>query len=401
MDVKHKKRQMAKERRVGATDQTNVKRVQAGAKAPNKMMDAEQLEKQPPAGSMLDNQARKTIKPAASSARRSSARLQKNQKSTKTPCKPFLVDSAYDGDEEFSPSTSQSDENDPYSVATMEDVPFVPRGRKKKREKQPISADKAKAKVKKQASNSGGHTSSTPNQVVQPLMKRSTRNSSRLSSTPEVTPILPVQSDDRVPLDGSFSTPQIYHLTHKSSPDVLAASPSLQSSSQADSGIALSPPAKKARLQSNQPRHKSAAVLGKKFMNKRNIFNPDPKAQSNDSEAKENVDNLCFGFNNFKSLRCDQEKDFPGSEVYRNSQIVTSDSSPSQALLSTDSENCCKSHHQWPSPGLFSDDMISADSESLTFHKSSTRSYKPSKVKKLKHKKPVSKFEAWRGRTRG
>ncbi|GFS15244.1 hypothetical protein ElyMa_006766400 [Elysia marginata] len=356
-----------------------------------------QLEKKSSVGSLSGSHRTRVIKPSAASERRSSTRLQ-NQK--KTPHKPLLVDSAYDGDEESSPSTSQSDENDPYSVATMEDVPVVTRERKKRREKRPIPANNTQAKVRKRASSGGGHTSSTPNQVVQPAMRMSTRNSSRLSSTPEVTPILPVKSSDTVSHDLSFSTPQIYHLTSisKQSPALSSPSPSLQSSSQADSGIAVSPPAKRARMQPNQPRHKSAAALGKKFMNKRNIFSPNSKERDSDFEAKENMSSSFNGVNGLKSSGVDHDKNYPVSGVYRNSQTVTSDSSqtsPSQALVSTDSENCPDFQRQWPSPGLFSDDMMTADSESMTFNKSSAKSYKPCKVKKLKHKKSVSKFEAW------
>ncbi|KAK3745457.1 hypothetical protein RRG08_046115 [Elysia crispata] len=326
---------------------------------------------------------------SATQSRRSSTRLQ--QKSSTTPIIPFLVDSAYDGDEESSPSTTQSEEDDPYSVATMEDVPAVSRERKKKREKRPVPKA-TKAKITKRTSSACGHTSSTPNQIVEPPVRRSTRHTSRLSSTPEVTPILPVKSIDILYPDVSFTTPQ---LGCKQSEAVSSASPSLQSSSQADSGIALSPPAKRARLQPGEARHKSATVLGKKFMNKRNIFSPNSKEKQNECEAKENVDNSCFGFNSLESVALEHQRDILVTEVYRSVQPVMTDSSPSRPLVSTDSENCLGSQCQWPSPSLFSDDMLSADAESTTFNKSTARSYKPCKEKKLKHKKAVSKFEAW------
>ncbi|RUS78496.1 hypothetical protein EGW08_013743 [Elysia chlorotica] len=325
--------------------------------------------------------------------RRSSTRLQ-NQKNS-TPGTLFLVDSAYDGDEESSPSATQSEEDDPYSVATMEDVPVVTRERKKKREKHPARAKTTKAKVKKRASSAGGHTSSTPNQIEPPL-RRSTRNASHLSSTPEITPILPVKSQDIIHPDLSFATPQINQLSCKQTA-ISSASPSLQSSSQADSGIALSPPAKRARIQPGAARHKSA-ILGKKFMNKRNIFSPNSKEKGSESETKENADSSCFGFSCLDSKGLDRQRDMPVSGVYRSAQPVTTDSSPtspSRPLVSTDSENCLGSHREWPSPSLFSDDMPSADSESMVFNKSSAKSYKPCKERKLKHKKSVSKFEAW------
>ena len=269
----------------------------------------------------------------------------------------YQVDSAYDGDGESSPNTTPSEEDDPYSVATMEDVPAVPRERKKKRGKQPSAVKTVKAKIKGRASSAGGHTNSTPNQVVQPHVRRSTRNSPHLNSTPDVTPILPVEPKEVVCKDLSFTTPQIYQLARKQSPAITSVSPSLQSSSQADSGIALSPPVKRPRLQP-----------GKKLMNKRNIFSPNSKGKVSESEAKENMDNSCFGFSSLDSP--DHDRDLPVLGVYRCSQPLTTDSSPTsphQPLISTDSENCLDYQRPCPSPGLFSDDMISADSGELFF----------------------------------
>ncbi|GFO14316.1 hypothetical protein PoB_004082100 [Plakobranchus ocellatus] len=297
---------------------------------------------------------------------RSSPRLQSQNKSTFgssiTPGK--SVDSAYDGDEESSPSTTQSDD-DPYSMSAMEDVPKVSKMRKKKRNGAKTST-KAKTNSKKRSSSVLSHTSSTPNQIGQPPVRRSTRISPCLSTTPEITPILPIEPTQHPSSDLSFSTPQIYQLSHKPSSIGSSASPSLNSSSQADSGIAVSPPAKRARIQPGEPRHKSAAVLGKKFMNKRNIFSPNSKHGKKQSEVKENMDSSCFGFSSLELHGVSLEKTEPILGVYRCVQSVTSDSSPtsgSRPSLSTDSDNLTDvSKRHWPSPGLFSDEILSAES---------------------------------------
>ncbi|CAL1542006.1 unnamed protein product, partial [Lymnaea stagnalis] len=279
------------------------------------------------------------------SGSRSSGRI-KNMKSEGHMKKhAVLVDSAYDADEEFSTpnsSPSQIVASDPYDINMDEDVPFI---KAKKQDKKKIAPQKVKKSTgvqqlkqvnkKKQLKTNSTSTPVLLNSSDTEVLKTKQTKLKSPSGTPEVTPILPVKTfESATASDDSFITPQIRRSTRKRGCDLNQMTDitvQLNYSSQADSGIALSPPSKKictempakslADKNLNQENHtnkkithiinantgekRRCSAFGLQFMNRRNIFSPNSKKNTavlqDFGEVSKDVNDSCFGFDSLGS----------------------------------------------------------------------------------------------------
>lgn len=326
----------------------------------------------------------------------------------------FQADSAYEADEESitpnsSPEPVAGQRSDPYDVNLIDDPADNSKGGKKMDRKKCTTKQSTKKCLKK-VDTCSKHKKCIPTST--PVLKSSASESTveKFSSeTPEVTPILPVKSREITSaLVDDFTTPQVPRSSRKRSlqpASLPSISTQLSYSSQADSGIALSPVLKKNIRTLDAGKHilhckskflkkhigvskirnkkKAASTCVDDNVKKKNIFTP--IAATNVPEVqmrvvrkrKKGMEDSCFGFNSSENIpppaaqardtSKSAKKSAPSNDSYRTADPSSSDSSP---YHTTDSPELFKGLESSPenlprykssSPTLFSD-TFSADS---------------------------------------
>jgi len=367
-----------------------------------------------------------------------------------------MMDSAYDGDEESATAGSSPDKtppydkvvssNDPYALDNIEDVPVARKTKQKcepKGKKSKAKLMKVSSKTAKKSTQPAAHSTSTP---VQDSNSQTHKRRSVICSSPEVTPILPVvspESQDSVETDitpfNRRSTRKRPHQLATDTPTLPNTQTSLETTlncSSHDSGIVVSPKPKKRFAVSNTKdattkpakSKKHVGHGGKKIQDKRNVSfmnditenenlcssfmgeNPCKKRKaltlksnimSKNSQSPPRDSESYFGFSMVSSpvpstppssrKKTNPRKLISPKQSYRSAkELYPSDSSPENVLEfgSQDTQGSAES--------LFSDNLFSSGyGDSFEVNKSSIKAYKPSKVKKIKSTKRLSKIDTW------